>query len=337
MASSPPRTFKELWDSRSDSPTASSSVRDDLNAAYAQHQRTTVPTDPQIEEPPRTGFPTGEVVIFVAGELVAFPMAFVGYESLWNSAPASGEWWRGLFGFGAGLVIGTGSASFRWWGKRLGLATQNWIRREAWKWWVPISVTLAFAYVIGPDFYRRATERVVPFSPQDIAVAIAPIIKSEIEALKATGPIIPTTTGESNLTQPKSAGLGLDDAQFWRILRKFKEGSIEGEVCRTSVSYPTQDTAGYRKTVDVWSDINMVLYYSDWKLSQQNNRAFFPPGISIYVNSDSGPVFNCANRLAELLRSFNIDAPVHANTSTPALAACNNQCVDVALGQISGR
>ena len=133
----------------------------------------------------------------------------------------------------------------------------------------------------------------------------------------------------------KTPGLGLDDSQFWRLLRKFREGMREGEVCWIYVSYPAPNAPGYRRTGDVWADINLILYYSDWKLSQQNNRSFFAPGISLYVNSDSGPAFNCANRLADLVRSFGIEVPVHTNTFTPSLTACSNQCVDVALGQIN--
>jgi hypothetical protein len=105
--------------------------------------------DPRVGEPAQTYFKSllDNLILVVTTELIALPFCFGGEEGAMEA-----DWKKALIGFGVGLPIGVLGLTFPVWGKRLAIATQIWLRVHAWKWWLPIAVTLAFAYVLGPGF-----------------------------------------------------------------------------------------------------------------------------------------------------------------------------------------
>lgn len=140
-----------------------------------------------------------------------------------------------------------------------------------------------------------------------------------------------------NKVEPKSPRLGLDDTRRWELARQMLNSSGDGSACRATLNYMTsENTPETRKSTDTFGEAAEVLIMIGWQFTQNNNRILFPPGISIYVGTQSGQAFNCASRLKDYLESLGIEPVViHTNESTPDLIACKNECIHVALGKIS--
>lgn len=113
------------------------------------------------------------IVLVVTTELVALPFCFGGEEGAMN-----GDWRKALIGFGIGLPIGIVGITFPVWGRRLADATQQWLRKDAWKWWMPLAAVTLFVYVLGPDVYRRAMSQQP--TAQNIATAVAQALRNEL-------------------------------------------------------------------------------------------------------------------------------------------------------------
>jgi hypothetical protein len=116
---------------------------------------------------PRRKFPSEPVITGVFSTLIAASICKSGWDTLWNNAPGTELFWKGVIGFGCGLVIGIAGWSYSWWSKFLGPRTRRWIREEAWKSWVPLAIVLLFVFEVGPVMYRRPPEGAVPSRPSE--------------------------------------------------------------------------------------------------------------------------------------------------------------------------
>jgi hypothetical protein len=101
-------------------------------------------------------FSLTDVVVLVIGECLAVPFCIAGGEAFVN-----GHFPQAGVGFGAGIPLAIAAATFSFWKGWIGDQAQQAITQHA-TWWLPVAVLLAFAYVVGPDIYRRATSPTLP-------------------------------------------------------------------------------------------------------------------------------------------------------------------------------
>jgi len=118
-----------------------------------------------MSEPPSRPFPAEQFITGVLGTLAAGPICQSGWATLWANEVGSAQWGKGVFGFGAGLVIGGAAWSYTWWRRFLAAPKRQWLHDEAWKWWVPITFIGVFVYVVVPDVVHRA---MVPTLPRNV-------------------------------------------------------------------------------------------------------------------------------------------------------------------------
>jgi hypothetical protein len=105
-----------------------------------------------------------DLVAAVVGGLIAAPLC----DASWHAIVGERETIRGLVGLSCGLPIGILGFTFHWWKDRL-----TWLKPmvEASIYWWPVVVVLVFAYVAGPEIYRRA---ILPQAPIVVAPALSP-------------------------------------------------------------------------------------------------------------------------------------------------------------------
>jgi hypothetical protein len=134
---------------------------------------------------------------------------------------------------------------------------------------------------------------------------------------------------------PKSPWLHLDDAKYWQLLTTLKNSMAGVNSCDVTLEYNIQQsTPDVKRTGEIWGEVQPILAYAGWNLTQSNSRAIFPPGITIFVG-DGGRPSACASHLKELLDGLNI-GPVRVLSSetTPILQGCQNACIEVSLGKL---
>jgi hypothetical protein len=146
-------------------------------------------------------------------------------------------------------------------------------------------------------------------------------------------------------TIPKSAFLALDDGQKWRFSESLRKAAVtqNGELisCEFAlgVSRPLQQFVW-----GVWTELQPMLDLAWWRHTstgdRQPNEHQFPPGFTILAGTDKGPAFICAAALGRALRETlarTVPIAVHTNQVTEALSACNNNCVELNIGDFSAR
>jgi len=115
-------------------------------------------------------FSLGDLVVLISCALFAEPFCHAAAAEF-----LAGHFDKAALGFTIGLPPGFAGGTFHWWKK--------WIGKTAQQAAIPIAVTmgivgamLAFAYIAGPDIYRRATAPATPATPNLPVIQTSPTV-----------------------------------------------------------------------------------------------------------------------------------------------------------------
>jgi hypothetical protein len=219
-------------------------------------------------------------------------------------------------------------AQERGWDKFLGRFV-NWFAdwestKSRWRLWLLLGFSggIAAALWIGAMFPP-------PPSLDDISKAIAPIQKERDEDKAAL---------EEIQGGPKSPFLGLDDAKRWRWAESLFRASVGNSNSRKTACHARVWGKPDSKTsAAFWNEIMYVFYLGDWGLEGgRNQKGYFPDGVTVSSGASSGEAYNCGYRLSEWLKGIGVgNVEFHANQSTPDLTECNNECIELVIGDIA--
>jgi hypothetical protein len=178
---------------------------------------------------------------------------------------------------------------------------------------------------------------VVRLSPQgvDNGQKVQDLMAALNASNKARDEAVQELNKERSQTSAKSPVLGLDDTRRGSLAKSMMNSSgVDGGICQVTLNlHNDQSSPDSKKSIEMWSEWQEILYVAGWRFLQSGNRTLFPPGISIYVGASSGPTFTCATHLKDFLESLNIEpVTIHINESTADLIACKNECIQVAAG-----
>ena len=101
------------------------------------------------ERPLRFGWQ--DLVVLIAFECIAVPICIAAGEAF-----VSEHYGRAFFGWLVGIPLAVTGFTAPWWKDWLGDDAKQRIMDQAYRWW-PAAVFIAFAFVAGPEMYRRAT------------------------------------------------------------------------------------------------------------------------------------------------------------------------------------
>jgi hypothetical protein len=108
-------------------------------------KKTSLPAAPKIIN-------SADVAVFVACELTAIPLCNAG----WDAIVSGDHSVRGVVALGTGLIFGLLGPSYRWLKDKISTSARDWIQERASRWWL-VTFVMAFAYLVGPSVYKRAT------------------------------------------------------------------------------------------------------------------------------------------------------------------------------------
>jgi hypothetical protein len=143
---------------------------------------------------------------------------------------------------------------------------------------------------------------------------------------------------------PKSAFLGFNDGQKWRFsssLRNaaFAQNANNGMPGRISCEFALGLSSSNDQFVSgVWTELQPMLDLSWWRSAPVGVGAGqhqFPAGFTILAGADKGQAFICATALGRTLQETlppGTPVTVRANQVTEALTSCNNNCVELDIG-----
>jgi hypothetical protein len=133
----------------------------------------------------------------------------------------------------------------------------------------------------------------------------------------------------------KSKWLHLDNAQYFRIIKSMTDGMPDSVFnCMGSLAIRTEDSVEARKAAEIWGEIQYPIFYAGWRFGQMH-KSYYPPGFSIIVGAEQGHARECGIRLKDLLDGLNVrPATFHVDSSSPDLAACKNECIEVIIGNV---
>jgi hypothetical protein len=97
-----------------------------------------------------------DLAVFAVSQLLAIPLCNAGWDAVVSTNVNSDHFFRGIAAIVAGLVLGIIGASFHWLKRKISVSAREWIRIQANRSW-PLAALVAFAYLVGPTMYRRAT------------------------------------------------------------------------------------------------------------------------------------------------------------------------------------
>jgi len=288
-------------------------------------------------------FPTEEVVVAAVCSLIAYPLC----EAGWHEIVAGGDITRGIVGLLFGVPIGSIGLSYHWWKGKIGL-----IGKAAIYWW-PIAVVTSFIYVCGPIIYKRATASGLFTQTQvneKIANATAPLRVERDEARKdrdgernklaeATKQLSILAAKKESPSPPdastKSPVFGFDDAKRWFFVKQLVNSSQNIDRCQGIDTLSLDQSPDSKHTLAVYSEVYEIIANSGWLITQDNDRSMLPPGVTIFVPTNSGPIFLCAKKLKEFLDSLNLSpVSIHFNEVTPEMTSCRDKCFHVTWGHL---
>jgi hypothetical protein len=120
-----------------------------------------------------------DIVLALIVLVIAGPFCGAGAEAVLH-----GEYFRATVGFIIGVPLAISALAFPFLNRRRGL----WRNAVNWhgRWALPIAFLIAFAYVVGPDLYRRATYvAVTPSTSPPPAPTADEIAKAVVRAMGA--------------------------------------------------------------------------------------------------------------------------------------------------------
>jgi len=131
-------------------------------------------------------FSLGDLVVLISCALFAEPFCHAGADAFLHE-----HYDKAALGFTIGLPPGIAGGSFHWWKKYLSAATQKIALATAIVLGIA-GVVLAFAYVAGPEMYRRATEPQAPVVSVKAPETKAPV--SQVDTPPQNGGVFVGTT-----------------------------------------------------------------------------------------------------------------------------------------------
>jgi hypothetical protein len=114
---------------------------------------------------------------------------------------------RGLVALIVGLPVGLLGGSFHWWKSRVSVPTRDFVQRTA-RLWLPVALFAAFAYVAGPELYRRATKPIAVTG----AIGAMPIGTTSVDEATAQATKKITAERDEALKSAARAAKERDDA-----------------------------------------------------------------------------------------------------------------------------
>jgi hypothetical protein len=137
------------------------------------------------------------------------------------------------------------------------------------------------------------------------------------------------------LVQENQLGNTKVDADKWRFANRLRNNISATIIGNTSCTVALGLSKGNGPAI--WAWLQPMLDAAHWEIASSNvpgiSNTEFPPGITILVGTNSGKAFICATALAATLREFtNYRPSAEVNQVTPALIACNNECVELDIG-----
>jgi hypothetical protein len=95
---------------------------------------------------------------------------------------------------------------------------------------------------------------------------------------------------------------------------------------------PAVDFAG--RADRLWDEFQPLLVYSGWQITGGGiGSSSYNGGITILIGAGGGDPFICGTQLAEQLQSqTRIQVSVRKDQVTPKLDQCNDQCVEIQIG-----
>jgi hypothetical protein len=181
------------------------SLRGELEQAYNVHK----------------GITLDDLVVFVTSECFAVPLNIAAGEAF-----VSGHLDRAALGWGLGVPLAVLGFTFHWWKKWIPGPTRNsiqWVARYGW----PVALLAAFAYVAGPEIYRRATNPIavtgvigtMPIGTASIDEAVKQVTKQiEAERDEAVRSAARAAKERDDITRERDAALS-DAARLMGQLR----------------------------------------------------------------------------------------------------------------------
>jgi hypothetical protein len=142
---------------------------------------------------------------------------------------------------------------------------------------------------------------------------------------------------------PKSAFLGFDDGQKWRFSSSLRNAAFgmnanQGMPGRISCEFALGLSTNNQFVWGVWTELQPMLDLSWWRsvpVGVGGGQHQFPAGFTILAGADKGPAFVCATALGRTLQETlapGTPVTVRANQVTEALTSCNNNCVELDIG-----
>jgi hypothetical protein len=303
--------------------------------------------------------------LFAFTELFSFPFCFEGA----TEGVMRGHWWVAAQGYGIGIpfaILGFAFPLFQ--GPKVA-AVRRWFKNDGWKWWVPIVAVSLFCYVLGPAVYRRATESaMLGPSAQEIAAAIAPILKSATEGIKqalvsgvqpplappatptaneiaaAIAPFIkselsnikptaPQASGVVTSPLPKSPIFGLDDGAKWRFVKTWHDIVLSRQNMPLKCAARVGIELGKQRALDTFGELMELFHYTDWDVRQVVAPPVQAAGITFLIGTDSGDALLCATKFSQMLQNLSsVPVAVRVNQVTEPLLGCKNECVEIEIG-----
>jgi hypothetical protein len=128
----------------------------------------------------------------------------------------------------------------------------------------------------------------------------------------------------------------LIDAQKWRFSYELRNAPKADNGERVSCQYAVG--LGHSQSAwNTWRDLQQMLDLAWWSGTSTgrptNNEFPYPSGITIRSGPSATNSFRCATALQTALAdALSINASLHVNQITPSLSACENQCVELDIG-----
>jgi hypothetical protein len=144
---------------------------------------------------------------------------------------------------------------------------------------------------LTPDEIVAAAIKALPKQPPSAISNSAALEQMRTERDKAQSDLAAARTAV-----PKTRFLGLDDVKRWKLLKTFRDSMPGRNVCNGVLEYPMDQAPEFKKTTEVWDEIAPVLNYSGWVFSQNNARAFNPPGITIFIGDKARQYHDACRR-----------------------------------------
>jgi hypothetical protein len=138
-----------------------------------------------------------------------------------------------------------------------------------------------------PDDIAKAIVRALPPAVVGQTAQVEELTRTLAQRTKERDDLAEALKAQSK----KSPIFGFDDAKRWYFVKQLANSSQDLSRCEGIETHLRDQSAASKHAIEVWEEIYEILVNSGWSFTQNNDRAMLPPGISIYVPTNSGPAF----------------------------------------------